>query len=105
MDSVATQLVSDDFDIVDEGRVYLPPHFLNSVVQLDLDGSRATIAGPTSASSAAPRSRSIPTTRPALIAATTGCMRGATRPGAEPARLVRLRLHHHNPSSNSSKET
>ena len=45
METVAERLVADDFDVASDGRIYLATHFLNTVVQLDPDGMRTTIAG------------------------------------------------------------
>jgi len=45
LETVAERLVADDFDVASDGRIYLATHFLNTVVQLDPDGMRTTIAG------------------------------------------------------------
>src|SRR5947209_2839071 len=47
LETVAEQLVADDFDVRSDGRIYLATHFLNTVVRLDPDGTRTTIAGHT----------------------------------------------------------
>jgi hypothetical protein len=45
LQTIARQLVADDFDVAADGRIYLATHFLHTVVQLGPDGTRTTIAG------------------------------------------------------------
>jgi sugar lactone lactonase YvrE len=40
LETVADQLVADDFDVRSDGHIYLATHFLNRVMQLDPDGMR-----------------------------------------------------------------
>ena len=92
LETVATRLVADGVDLGADGLVYLATHFLDSVVRLDLNGSRTTIAGPEQGIVGSTTVAVDPYDPTALLVATTGGMKGVTGPGDGPARLVRLRL-------------
>ena len=94
LEVVARQLVSDDFDVAPDGRIYLATHFMNSVVQLDPAGTRATIAGPAQGVVGSTSVAIDPLDPNALLVTTTGGMKGPANRGTQPARLVRLRLDH-----------
>jgi hypothetical protein len=92
LEVVAERLVSDDFDIHPDGRIYLATHFLHSVLRLDQDGSRADIAGLNQGVAGSTSAAVDPRDPDVLYVTTTGGMNGLDLHSGEPGRLLRLRL-------------
>ncbi len=92
LETVAEHLVADDFDVASDGRIYVATHFLNTVVQVDPDGTRTTIAGSAQGIVGSTSVAIDPRYPGVLLVTTTGGMKGPGNPGDEPARLVRLHL-------------
>lgn len=104
LETVATHLISDDFDVAADGRAYLATHFLDTVVALDPNGDRTTIAG-REQHIVGSTSVAIDPRRPTdLLVTTTGGMNGVAQPGAELARLVRLHLDRPDPAVRDTQE-
>jgi hypothetical protein len=92
LEVVAERLAADDFAVHPGGRIYLATHYLNSVLQLDPDGARVDIAGPEQGATGSTAVAVDPGDPQLLYVTTTGGMIGLDDTGAEPARLLRLRL-------------
>ncbi len=104
LETVATHLVADDFDVAADCRAYLATHFHNTVVALDPNGDRTTIAGPQQHIAGSTSVAIDPRTPTDLLVSTTGGMKGVTKPGPEPARLVRLHLDRPDPAAHHTQE-
>ena len=104
LETIATHLVADDFDVAADGRAYLATHFHDSVLALDPDGDRTTIAGPQQHIVGSTSVAIDPRTPSDLLVSTTGGMKGVTKPGPEPARLVRLHLDRPDPAAHHTQE-
>ena len=81
--------MADDFDVASDGRFYLATQFLNTVVQLDPDGTRTTIGGRVQGIVGSTSVAIDPRDPGAPLVTTTGGMKGPRNAGDEPARLVR----------------
>jgi sugar lactone lactonase YvrE len=97
LETVATQLRADDFAFGDSGAVYIATHAAQTVLRLDADGTRKTLAGPREGAvgSTACAFGRLSEDRACLYVTTTGGLWSPYQGQVQEAKLLRLSVGEH----------